>query len=351
MIEVIDTLEKLDAIKDVWQTLEKNPQMRVQQTFEWTRAGWLHFNSVEGDARLRIIKWQRDSQVGCVIFPFYIDRRGTLRFINDIHCDATNVVCGADGNHHYAFLEVIEWIMTNPEIKRIHLRQMPSGVEALNFFSVLIRGSIVYRDHGYSWLDVRKSQNVADALPHYKKKDRKKFSTLLKKAADYEYRRYLAGQGDDFPQDVFDRIRECMITSGRRTSQYLDDRLFAFAKDMFAKGIIEVASLSQNGEPHIAAFRLIKDNRRLCWIVLYDDAKLPTALHSRYMSDLAGERDFIYDFGVGPYGYKLVTFKPMTAPTFSLQMAKSPWGQMMAVKDLLVRYAKDYLKPIIRKEH
>ena len=351
MIEIIDTLEKLDAQKSVWQRLERNTGMRVQQTFQWTRAGWLYFNSHEVGAKLQIVKWRRNNADEYVYFPFFLDGKRTLRFINDLHCDANNVVCRQDVNLHYAFLETIEWIKGNSDVRRVHLRQMPSGCAVIEYFAVLARGSIVYRDHGYSWLDVHKGVEVHDYLVHFKKKDRKKFQTLLRRAEDFNYRVYAQRTGDMFPRDMIGKLCDRMVSSGRRTAQYLDPKIFEFAEEMFNEGLLEVASLARGEDVGIAAFRLIKDNRYLCWIVLNDDPQLPTLLHAKYIADKALQHDFIYDFGVGPYGYKLITFKPRPAPTFSLCMAKSPWGQLMGVKNMLIRYAKDYLKPLIRKEY
>ena len=151
--------------------------------------------------------------------------------------------------------------------------------------------------------------------------------------------------------DILYDLQQLPIYTDLLPDGEIRQRIFEFAEEMFNKGLLEVASLARGEDVGIAAFRLIKDNRYLCWIVLNDDPQLPTLLHAKYIADKASQQDFIYDFGVGPYGYKLVTFKPRPAPTFSLCMAKSPWGQLMGVKDMLIRYAKDYLKPIIRKEH
>ena len=70
MIEVIDTLEKMEALKEEWERLEQNPEMRIFQTYAWCRHAWEHVVSKELGAKLWILRWSQAGRDDTVIFPF-----------------------------------------------------------------------------------------------------------------------------------------------------------------------------------------------------------------------------------------------------------------------------------------
>lgn len=351
MIDVIDTLESLDAIKDIWQKLESNPNLRIQQTYLWNRTGWVLYNSKEPNARLRILKWYQEGRDTVVIFPFYIDGRGTLRFLMDAHSDILDAVYDAGVNLYYPFKEASDWIVANKEVKQVHFRQMYGVGEAFNYFGVLLPTPIIYRDHAFSWLESVATDNFIAEQKHLRQKDRSRLKALLKKSSGYEFKILAKSSGDEYPKEALLALRKYLLENTRRTIEFFPDTLIDFSNELFDKGVCEIPIFKDDNGIHALAFRLLKGDRINFWIFMYDDNRLPTELYVRYMMERAKDAAKIFDFGAGAYKYKLQTFCPKLGVTFSLRMAKSPWGQLIAVKDLLIRYAKDYLKPIIRKEH
>ncbi len=350
MIKVIDSLAKFDSIKDIWEELEKNPQMRIQQTFEWNRLGWEFYDSKTPGTKLRILLWYQEERKEKVIFPFFIDKKNNLRFIMDEHSDILDAIYANNEELHYAFLEAADWIVNYKEIKRVKFRQMSGDSLLLNYFGVMLPVPIIYKDHAYSWLVTHKSEDFIGDQKQLKQKDRSRLRALNKKSQIYNFKILRKDTYNTFPINDIINLRNYLLKNTRRKITFFPDKLLNFAKELFNKGICEIPILSDENGVHALAFRLIKGNRINFWIFMYDDAKLPTELYVKYMIERAKESDKIFDFGAGVYRYKLQTFRPRVALTFSLLMAKSPWGQLMAVKDLLIRYVKDYLKPIIRKE-
>lgn len=351
MIEVIDTLEKLDAIKDAWRKLELNPNLRVQQTFIWNRTGWVHYNSKEPKARLRVLKWYQDGKDNVVIFPFYIDGKGTLRFLMDAHSDILDAVYEAGVNLYHPFKEAADWIIASKEVRRVHFRQMYGVGEAFNYFGVLLPTPIIYRDHAFSWLESIATDNFIAEQKQLRQKERSRLKALLRKSDGYTFKILSKSAGDEYPESAILKLRAYLVANTRRTLAFFPDNLIKFSNVLFDNGVCEIPIFEDENGVHALAFRLLKGMRINFWIFMYDDNRLPTELYVKYMMERAKGEARIFDFGAGAYKYKLQTFCPKLGVTFSLRMAKSPWGQLMAVKDLIVRYAKDYLKPIVRKEH
>jgi CelD/BcsL family acetyltransferase involved in cellulose biosynthesis len=71
MIDVIDTLEKMEALEEEWTRLEQNPEMRIFQTYAWCRYAWEHCVSKENGVRLWILRWSQAGRKDTVIFLYF----------------------------------------------------------------------------------------------------------------------------------------------------------------------------------------------------------------------------------------------------------------------------------------
>jgi len=344
MIEVLDTVEKLQKLEPIWRKLEENPQLRVAQTFAWAYHGWLTTLSKDPGNQLWVLRWHKDGLDDCVIFPFYIDAGGTLRFLMDPRNDGSDCVYLPGGDRHWCYREAAEMILKEPRIKAVFLQKMPSDSEAFGYLSILLTGATVYKDNAYSWLEVSKSDDFITNHGQLKSKDKADLRAIRRKAESCEIRVLSQATGDSFPRETILALRKAMVGTTRVSTAFLTDQTIDFAEAVYNAGYLEVVELVRGGEVVGLNFLQRKGCRRLSWIFLYTDNRASTEMYVKYLSEACQKESFIFDFGIGVYSYKIGTFRPQTGVTCAIALGKTPWIHLQLVKGMLMRLAKDYLK-------
>lgn len=344
MIEIVETEEKFAALKPIWRKLELGPRMRIFQTFDWCWTAWNVYLKSSGSNRLWIVLWFQEGRSEQVIFPFYIDEAGRLRYIMDTHSDVLDVVYDKDVNYHYAFREVADAILENNSVRSVLLQKMDGESLSLSYLGVLLPGAFSYRDNAYSFITANKSENIIGSLSHLRQKDRSRLKAINKKGSALTFNIYSKKTNDAFPKEGILALRKVLLCSTARTIGFLPDVLIDFIAKLYEAGKCEIPVLCDGQDIKALAFRLLHGKRIMHWIVLYDDHHLTTELYVKYMSAKVTQTDCIFDFGVGAYGYKLGTFRPITANTYSLRYEKSCWRQLKAMLSMNWRVTKDFLK-------
>jgi len=344
MIEIINTNDGFDKLKPIWEGLASNPKMRIFQTYLWCRAAWDKYVSADKKNRLWIMRWHQDGKDDQVIFPFFIDGKGCLRFIMDTHSDTLDVVYAEGFNHHTAFKEAIEAIMAEPQIKSVWLQKMFGEGEALNSFGVQLRGCMVYKDHAFSWLDVKQSDDVIGSFDHMRSKDKADLRAIGRKASKYSMKVLGADKGDAYPEDEILHFRELMLRDTDRNIGFLPDELVKFSREVYEQGGADLVLLYEGEDLKALNFLLKKGNRYLSWIFLYTDPRTSTSMYVKLMQEMAAKDGFTLDFGVGVYTYKIGTFRPKTANTYSIRYGKTMWQHAKQMLAMNWRCTKDYLK-------
>lgn len=342
MIEIIETEEKFKALESIWRKLEQGAKMRVFQTFDWCWNAWKYYHVCEEDVKLWIVHWSQGEEH--VIFPFYIDASKTLRFIMDTHSDTLDVIYQTGKNHHLAFKDCVESILEEKRIKSVLLQKTFGESESLRFFSVLLPGPCVCRDHAFSWVDVGSNLPFLANQNHLRSKDKVRYRGILKKANECELCILSAANGDAFPKDTILRIRNAMIGSSRADTSFLTNDMIDFIAKIYEKGLCEIPSLSVQGLIEALDFRLVKDGRSLAWIFITTNPHRATELYIRYAETSKRYDQQVLDFGVGPYGWKLLTFRPEVSPTFSIRLGKTVFRHALCLASANIRMAKDYIK-------
>lgn len=347
MIEIIESDSAFEALGAEWRGLQQDAGVRVFQTYEWCWYGWLLTKSVDTSARLWILKWVREGCPDEVILPAYIDGCGQLRFINDLHSDVCDAVYRSDGlNRHYAYKEMTDAILCDKRIRGIAFHKMIGGSEALNYFGVLLRGAFVYRDNSYSWVTTPRTDAFISEQVQLKQKDRSRLKGIVRKGAGFDFKIYAKNKGDVYPVDRIRNLRDFMAQGIRGGMSFLSDGMIEFMGNLYNCGMCEIPVLESADGVQILAYRMIKGTRVNCWVVLYRNARMTTELYVRYMSEKAKESQWVFDFGVGAYGYKLGTFRPELGVTMSVAYGKGIWRQMLVGLRVNLRFVKDYIKSL-----
>lgn len=344
MVDIITDEEQFKALESIWRQIEQSSQIRIFQTFDWVWNGWNEFQKKEQGSKLWILKWYQNGKNDVVILPTYIDGSRTLRYILDIHSDTFDAIYREGHNHHQAYKEMVEEILKNKDIKSVWLQKMFGDGEALNQFGVQIRGAMVYKDHAFSWLDIKQSEDVIGTFEHMRSKDKADLRAIGRKSAKYELKVLSIDNGDVFPIDAVLNLKNSMLRNTDRKDYFFPETLIKFVQKVYDANKTDIVELWEGGELVALNFMLKKDNRYLSWIFLYTDPRTSTSMYVKYMAQVAKEKGFVLDFGVGVYTYKIGTFRPNTAITYSIRYGKSWWHHISAIKGMLWRVAKDYLK-------
>ena len=262
MIDIINTVEAFERLKPEWEALERNPSLRIFQTYAWCRTAWDCYVSKERSPRLWILRWHQDGKEDVVIFPFYIDGEGCLRFIMDTHSDVCDSVHSDKcANRHWAYKEASDKIRENTTIKSVFLQKMSGLGEALNYFSILLPGSVVSRDHAFSWLISERTNEFIAGQSQFKRKDRDRLKSILRASEHFDFRILSAKNHDQFPQNDIVALRKWMIGKSRADDAFISDNMVSFAKTLYEMGRIELSVLCDGDGICALAFRLLKETR------------------------------------------------------------------------------------------
>ena len=346
MVEVIRTVDGLSAIEADWRSLEGDNCMRVFQTYDWCRSAWETYLSKCGGS-LYVICWRRNEDK--IVFPSYIDRKGILRFIADDDSDVCDAVYRGGSNHHVAYREIAKCIECEKGIKGVWLQKLRPGGEAANYLGVLLPGAVVYRDNAFSWVRLAPPGGFVAAQTHMPSKDRADLKGLVRQAVKYPLKMFSSSSGDAFPMDAVVSLRDAMLRSGRRPSDYLDNPRLDFMRRIYALGLCDVAVLLCEDAVVAANILLKKGGRVLSWVFLYTDPKASTLLYANCLAGPRAAEGDVFDFGVGVYGYKIGTFRPELSITLSLRYAKGFVRKALAVLSADIRFLKDVVKSLRRK--
>lgn len=333
LIEVVDKLEKLLALKTDWLHLETSSAVRVFQSWAWVNQ--VVRSQFKGDCSgvLWILKWTSEFDDNVVIFPWWIDRRGNVRFLADDFSDQLGVLSSSSSESVllWACKEAVQVIVENPRVRTVWLQKLDVGSAVSRYLTVFLKGSIVFRDHVRGRLRTSQTEDFIAGQHHLKQKDRSRLRAIEHRTKDVGF---VIVSGGQFPGDRIKRARDRMVASGLRSSCWLSNDVLAVAESAWASGYCELAVL---GDDQALGLRLVKDGQSDAWICLYEHPQLVSELYVRYFQEKARTGDWVFDLGVGEYEYKWKTFRPEPQLSFTLRWSKSRFGTIWNLVRMLVR--------------
>lgn len=344
MIDIITTEEGLASLRQEWEDLERFESVRVFQTYAWCEQTWKHILSKEQDSKLWILRWFQAGRKDTVIFPFYIDQKATLRFLMDCNSDTCDAVYGECGDRHWCYKEVADTILNEPMIRTIQFQKLNGDSELLNQLGVFLPATIVYKDNAYSWVKSEQCDDFIVGQRQMRSKDKADLKAIRRKAEKYTLQVLSAEKGDLFPVDEIKYLRSEMLKLRLRKTCPFSDKAIEFIKKVYTENYVDVILLREGDEVKALNFVLKKQKNYLSWVFLYTDARTSTSMYVKLLTEWAKEQSLVFDFGVGVYSYKIGTFRPEMALTYSLLCGKTPWRHIKCAIAMNLRFAKDYLK-------
>ena len=307
MIEIIDTIDKFKTLEIEWNTLFHNANdVTFFQTFKYNWIAWETFATPND--KLYIIIYRTNDKELQAIFPFYINGKGFLKFINDRHTDFSN----------------------SP---------------ILAYWKVFQGNAFVFSQTEHSWLNCPKSESIFSEFRHLNAKERKRLVTLDKKSVQCNMKIFNIAN-EPYPEHVINRIIQLMIDSGLRSSSYLNDTMRLFMRKLYENGLVELPVLYDNGEPISLGFVFVNEQRTysMRWVILYKSGQFNLWNNVRYIVEKSQIGSSVVDFGRGGYDYKMQNFRPQVENLYRFMASKTKWGNWYVLFKIAASHMRKTLK-------
>ena len=307
-------------IEDDWQALyDKDKENTVFQSFEFNYFSWI-YNLAQANNILAIVI-AYDSDKIKAIFPFYIDKRSRLRFINDLHADFCNPISIIDVN----FNEVIKVLRYSFKFRYFQLVNLKKESSLLDY-SNITRCNVI-SDVDYSVLNLNKGIFPDNCLD-YKSKQKTEFRRILKLNKDKDYK-IIDYTNTVFPKFQIEILREKMILLGTRDKNFLSNSQLLLIEELYLSGKLVLSIVSQRGVVNAISFIINSPLEYLVWIDMYDDSKMINLYnYILAISSLSYDESVKINFGRGSYNYKIKNFLPLGKKLFSMYIFSSKYSEL-----------------------
>ncbi len=354
MIKVIKSLEEFKALESTWGDLYERSQSKTPfQCFSYVFLAWTLFESKEGDLYI-IVSISNNSNDTDGIFPCYIDRKHTLRFINDRHTDFCNAIIDKESFGYSSYEELSGFLKRDSNIRLIHFANLEYDNQLKSSFKPFFNSLFVFENNAYSRLMISPQstdKDFVDSIRGLSAKGRKNIRAKLASEHELQFELLSLSKGKDYPRDEVLELRHLMISKGERTQEYFNEKMLSFWHRLYQEGLIVVSLLYKKNlicSVNLMFFDRIK-NEYIKWIMLYREKKYNLIANIKLIEYLYNKGGSTLNFARGIYDYKMVSFHPIVFNLYSLYLSKAP---VQSVKVLLLlnwHYIKMILKSIIRK--
>jgi len=317
---IISNIIEFKDVENDWQALyEKDKESTVFQSFEFNYFSWI-YDLVKAKNTLAIVI-AYDSDKIKSIFPFYIDKRSRLRFINDLHADFCNPISIVDVN----FNEVIKVLRYSFKFRYFQLVNLKKESSLLDY-SNITRCNVI-SDVDYSVLNLNKGIFPDNCLD-YKSKQKTEFRRILKLNKDKDYK-IIDYTNTVFPKFQIEILREKMILLGTRDKNFLSNSQLLLIEELYLSGKLVLSIVSQRGVVNAISFIINSPLEYLVWIDMYDDSKMINLYnYILAISSLSYEESVKINFGRGSYNYKIKNFLPLGKKLFSMYIFSSKYSEL-----------------------
>ena len=352
MIKEITTLSAWSDFKDSWDKhLQECASATPYQSFAYYWHSWKNMD-IEGCLNIILIYRQVDRKL-LAICPCYIDKKGTLRMINDIHTDFCSFLVRTEVEKDYHFYsEFADYIKKNSRIKGFMFDNLDERNSLSSILLYFFPGALVRLSNKYSYTIVPAmkecDKTLIDSLPHLSTKDRSNLKKIQKGFSELKYA-VLNISNTKFEATGVKEIVEYMSKSGLRTDAYFSESFISFIRELYNDGLISVALTSKCAEPVAANICINRGHDFFNWLAVYKDGKMTTTNLLQTIQFIYENGGGILNFARGIYEYKVRNFRPEIYNLYRIEYSKKKLGQICNLLSVYKYYAKCVLRPLIRK--
>ena len=345
MIEIVDTIDKFKTLESEWNSLFfQAKDVTFFQTFKYNWIAWETFSTPVD--RLFIIAYRTDKKELQAIFPFYLNKKGHLKFINDKHTDFCNAIISKDAEATYNLMyDVWKFIGDEKSVKFLFLDNVVANSPVLSYWKVFFSNAFVFSQTEHSWINCFKSDNIFTDFQYLRAKERKRLVVLDKKSSHCSLKIFHI-MNESYPEDVVNRLAQEMMAMGLRSSSYLNDTMRVFMRRLYESGLVELSILYDGDEPISMGFVFINEQRTysMRWVILYKSTQFNLWNYARYIVEKSRIGESIIDFGRGGYDYKMSNFRPQIENLYRFMASKTKWGNWYVLFKIAASHMRKTLK-------
>lgn len=350
MISIISDIEALKKFQNEWDKIvEHCPTATPFQSFGYITS-YLSTHDLINEKLYFVAVKDSVAKLWFAVFPFVIDKRGVLRFINYTDIDFCGPLILPEYDNYNSYKEVAEFIESESAVKGLELYNMKGSDSLIDALSPFFPYCIASNCNHYSVVSISKEDTDRDCIDGIqsiraiKKKNHRRVLRTLPEG--FEFNVLSKSSGDDFPDSQINTLCESMISSGIRERTYLSDSTRSFWKQLFDGGLISVALVTIAGEAKAAnlMFYDAKCEEYIQWVTLYVDKKLNLIINLKIAEYIYAQGGASINFARGIYDYKLDNFHPDVKPLFCVRIAKTRWGHFRNILSTALHYSKPIIK-------
>lgn len=352
-IKVINNISELLEFKERWDELYKklSDKLTPFQSFDYIYNSWKYMLSDIRTNKLFIpMLFDSSTDVVDLIIPLYIDNKGTLRFINDIHTDFCDGLLGADYNYTN-LKKIFETILSEKLIKNVRFINLLPQSQILSYGKHFLGwSSVVYSYTEHSYLTMEKTEDFFSVFKHLTSSQKSELKRIIKLNSNSSY--YLLNSKKDlFPIEEFNVLKNSMIKRKVRARHFFQDNLIKVIESLYHAGMLDIAILKCKKENITEAMSFIMSNGTkdffMFWIDLYSGKKLINIYsYLQSLEHILKKKDMTISFGRGAYPYKVQNFQPIIQNLYNVEYTKDFWKRYKNYS-LLFRL---FVKSLIRRK-
>jgi len=340
-VKILRNIYEFKGLERPWNNLyDKMNSRAVFQSFDFNYYSWVYELNDNRNALALAVVYNKKELTA--VFPFYIDDRKRLRFINDNHADS----CDCLSIEVFDFGTILKKLQEQFSINSfnfINLRHDAKMLYNLKSFPYFKRSMFSAE---YSLLVLKKGV-FPDNFPEYKSKQKTEFRRVLKKNKD-KIHEVISYENLDFPLKEIDLLRDKMIDLGIRNSSFLPPTQLELIEKLYQNGKIILSIVKTQDTINAISFIIKDSDQYLIWIDMYDNSKMINIFnYISLVSLLSLSKAVIINFGRGGYGYKTSNFLPKVMHLSSFYIFTSKWQELKYnVEGFVMQLLKNTYKKI-----
>jgi len=327
-LKVIDKVEDCKVVESAWLNIWKNSNSTVFQSY---------FINIEAYKQLlfqntlQIIYLEIENSIKA-IFPCYIDKNKTLRFINDDHFDFCGPIIRDEVIDNKIFKIFVKFVNQNKKVNQVHFK---------NLFNTQVSSLLNYhfKKHKSLFSEVQHCliHNFNDwkELKTHKKKNIKKIKDKFSQATTTRL--------TCFPKKDLENLMNLMIKKGLRKQNFYNKDFIRLIESIFEKGLMEIWKFEEDNQLLSLSFHLIHKENRIVWIDFYKPRNHANIAHYIYFLEKIEEKSI--SLGRGTHGYKMNNFNAMPVDLYSFYYSKS---SLLFIAYEFKRVCRSYVKSLIK---
>ncbi len=316
---IVTDFEEVPDLKCKWdELLSLDDSLSAFQSYDYNYLAWTKLLSHDPGNSLFVVLCA-DSDDGSfrienliAVLPFYIDRKKTLRFINDKHSDFCDVVAPYQRHTFEIFSTLCEIVEAESSINQLYLINHRSASTTTSYLNLILgHYAFISSSLQNTQLNLPRSEEFPNDLAHLNSSGRRRLRGILNRTAHLDQSIISHEAGFDFPEDQINALRDHMISIGIRSRNFLNDGFVGFMKGLYESGLVLLNCVRDKDELVGASVILTRGNDYLFWIDLYRDVPLVNlSSYLKFIQSTVSKSDMRVSFGRGNYDYKIRNFKP-----------------------------------------